>query len=1336
MASYYDDLQFTPRDPDWSQAYRPPKTGSEKWHFLDDAFRESLSPFAVERIYERRSSQFEGGEPFKVDDEVRAELQRDYSPEDEKYLTESGTQEEFLARKRYIQEDRDRLASIGEAGASGIAATLAFSLIDPVSIGLGVATGGLGIGAKSAGTARALKIAAMSGIENAAIESLFMQGNTQSSYKDLLAAFAVGGIIGGSLSPLTRKLHPEVGRDADAVDAAIRIDSDAEVANEILQQVRDTAPRSEVDMRAVRSAMDLHEQRLNTEVGTPMTKTQAKQLQKEIDDLVRVSEMDQVDIAAAQESIVRGKADIEAKRIEFQSKLDQDVQTIHAKYEAKIRAMQSEASPTSRFSKYGKVVQEDLDRAKSELKALEDARSKEIRAAEKSMERRIAAAEKKLKIKTDELALVHTRKRVDIEAQIKDKRDQLEAGLRHRDSKVALERWGKMSDEEKIKELFQDSPPLRRAELERQAEGSTQATEQAKAEAKSSDLEEPSLTRETTEHAVGAMRAGERPIHKQYDVPEAYQAAWERMAEDGANIPEDLRGLQYLGRSEFSKRLYSASTALMNSGDYGIRGFAWHLFDSPQGGSQNPYTVASRVRNWQNVIRSAKKNRLTEGMEEWAKEIGIPAWKVFVNPKYFMDFHKKVIREIKRPIGSDPVYASPAIQKAAEGVKAQLRKAGEIRKNAGEAGFENLDLDKNYFPIILNEGVIKSAIPTHGKAKIRDLISLSYQQGHYKLDKDVSDAIADSYIQRVLNHGLTMRDYVSTRVPSSDMNAIAQKLKKAGVDDDIINDLLDTSMEKEIKQHLSDRAKKSLYPDINAELNGLKMIDLIDSDVPKLLESYTRDAAGGAAFAKLGFKTKQQVMKFIEHLEKTSKNNGRDPITVRREIQTLKDGVELAYGRSLNEDAHTPFVQWLSRLRDVTSLLRLQFVGLASFPELGRITANRGLKIALSECKDLGAFRGTKAFREGGKYSGRFNRPDLDEIEEAMGYIGEDHALFDQGIRYDSFEDSEFGTRFGAAMDRMLAQGRRIQEITSAFRTIQGSCEKIAVRSLAHQIKKWAYSAEGSFKGLRESEIKRAGWFEDDFLGQLRTWMNDHPKTEMYKGREVQMFNFGEMPPEMQERLQIGMHRIIASDMQRPLLGETPMYMHKWLGQTLTQFRSFSILSLEKQLLHDIRHDKIAGSLIALHSIALSYMALGVQVMHNAIGRNDRDEYIESQMSGRNLSVGIFNRMGQLASAGIGLDMLATLGALPSELTAAPSHPGGRVLSGGAVPVVGTVGDSFAALRTAMDAAFGRDEDSGGNTRDKASAADVVRDLHKILPAAKTIGLHQGFNYLEESLRE
>lgn len=1332
MGTFYDDLRFSPRDPDLSETYHPPKEGLEQLDFLGPAFRESLSPFAVKRMSERESSLFQEGTPFKVDDKVNEELNKNYTPDEGKYLSESKTESEFLARKRFIQEDRDRLSSIGEAGGKGIVATLAFSLIDPVSLGLGAVSGGLGIGAKSAGVARALKVAAVSGIENAAVETLLMKGSTQSSYTDVLSAFAMGSVIGGGLSPFMRSAHPEIAREADAADAALRMDTDMEISHEVLSAVQDTRPRSEVDMRTVMDKLSAHEQRLTVESESAINRGRARQLQKEIDELVSITGVEQENIKIAKSSLLSEHEAVQLKKAEYTAEVPKAKKAIHELYAPQIAAQEKKIAPLSK-GKGGKNTSKKLWKAEEDLKVLETERSMEIKKVESKFEKRIKASENSLSRKMEAATREINLRRVGLEESINERKVALEKGLKSRTAQNELSRWSKLSEEERIKEVFKDDPlPLRQAELSKQSEGAKSTTEQMK----TAEVESSSLTQETPEFAVGAMRAGEfeAPLHTQYDIPQAYQDAWLRMATDGLNIPDDLRGLEFLGRSEFSKKVYSASTALMNSNDYAIRGFAWHLFDSPQGGSQNSATVAARVRNWQNMIRSAKKNRINEGMDEWAREIGVPEWKVPMTPALFTDFHKKVIQEVKNP----GTYDSPSIIKAAEGVRDQLKKAGQIRKDAGEAGFENIDLDKNYFPTILAENNIKSALvnPKYGPQKVKDLISLSYQQGHFKLKKDVADTLADSYIERVRNHSLTMRDYVSTSVQSKDMEKIADSLRKAGVSDDVISEMLDTSLEKEIKQHMSDRAKKSLYPDVNAELGGLRMIDLIDSDVPKLLESYTRASAGGAAFAKLGFKTKQQVMKFIEFLEKTSRNNGRDERVIRREIQTLKDGVELAYGRTLNEDAHKPLVQWLSRLRDLTGLLRLQFVGVASIPESARLTVNRGLNTVLRECKDLGAISGSKAFRESGKFSGKFNRPDLDEIEEVMGYIGEDHVLYDKGLRYDAFEDSEFGSRFGAAMDKMLAQGRRVAEIASGFRLVQGSLEKLSVRSLAYQIKKWALSDAGSIKGLRESEIKRAGWYEDNFLDQLKEWMNDNPKTELYKGRQIDLFNFGEMPAEMQERLQIGMHRIVASDIQRPLLGETPMYMHRWLGQTLTQFRGFSILSLEKQLLHDVRHDRIAGSLIALHSIAFSYMALGIQVLHNSIGREDKDDYVKNQMSGRNLSVGLFNRMGQVASAGIALDFLATLGMLPSELSAAPAHPGGRVLSGSSVPVFGVAGDSFDALRTVMDAAFGRDTDSDGEDREKAGASDVVKAMHKILPGAKTIGVHQGFNALESALKE
>jgi hypothetical protein len=675
-------------------------------------------------------------------------------------------------------------------------------------------------------------------------------------------------------------------------------------------------------------------------------------------------------------------------------------------------------------------------------------------------------------------------------------------------------------------------------------------------------------------------------------------------------------------------------------------------------------------------------------------------------------------------------YNSAAVRKGAEGAKAQFREGGRIRSEAGEAGFENLDLDKNYVTTILDETAIKNALRNNPKWRVIDLLSLGYQKGRFQLDKELADRVAEAFVLRAKNHTLTMADAVRAST-DSDIASFVEKLKKAGVDQDIIDDFSETSMKKELQQHISNRAKKSLVPDISVELGDLKFIDLVDADLPKLLESYTREAAGGAAFARqLGLKTRREINDVLVDIEKSAENSNLDPVLIKREMQILKDGVDLAYGRSINKDAHGTFVRNLSRFRDLTSLLRLQFNGIASAPELARMTAQRQLSTVLEVVPELGAIRGTKNFRKGGKYSGAFNNPDLQEMDEMISFAGEDFALYPNGLRADEIEEavSEGGSwqqRVGSYFDNAIAQGRRVQEVASGFRAIQGTGERWGVRALALDIKKWVFK-DGP--PISEMQLNNAGW-HDGFLDEVKTWMLDNPATTKYKGKDISLMNFGEMPVSMQERLQVGIHRLVARDMLRPMVGETPIGLHKWVGQTLTQFRSFAILSMEKQLVHDIRHDRVMGAIIAMHSAMISYMALAVSSMQRHIGKDNAWEEIENDLVGTNAIAGVLGRMGQLAATGIIVDATATMGLVPEQFLQGRDQVGARAMSPGSVPVVGMAKDILEAPKAVASMLKGSDD------KDRAAlSSEAIKEVQDVLPFAKMIGINQTINVIKDSL--
>jgi len=1325
---YYDNYGFNEATPSTALQYIGRETAEEK-DVLGAAFSEAMAPMAAYRMWDRRSSQFEADEQWRVDDKMREDLVAQYSKKDEEYLSESKSEQEFLARKTYIKEDLERQAAIASGGSAGIIATMGLSLLDPVSLGIGWATGGIGYGAKATGIARAAKVALASGIENAVVEAVLMGGNTQSKATDLLLAFGGGATIGAALSPLSRSKNPAMAAGADEFDRATSLDVDGHIVGEVTTAARGkSVPPIEAvhpgaDVRKMQADMSAYETRLTRETQGRVSRGGAQQIRKRIKELEVKADIENQHIKDVQ-------AELQIKRdtmFENQKKFVEEAGParieIETKYADRIKKQEERIAIVERNLEKARVKQKQaakLWKEEMKLDAIKKEAADELKSVEAKLKKKVAASEWRFQKAFARRTKAAKARRSLLDAETLNYRDQLAKGAKAKQSANDLRKWRAMNENTRIQHLFGDEVPSRRAEVERQIAGSQPVTEdvvEVTTRVEGVGFAEAAPQVSTVQAlgavepgAAGAFKVGDRILNRVYTLDQKAQMDLARFAYDGGKVPEDLRGVQLPG---FTKAIQGIQTRLSNSADMAIRGLTYHLFEAPQGGSAAKFTAAARVKNYTTQIRSAMRNRLDEGLDEWADGQGISKLNARLKPENFMAYHKMVMQEVKRP----GTYNAPPIIRGAEGVREQLKTAGEIRQGAGEAGFENIDLDRNYVPIIMNETLVKSALVQHGEAKVVDTISLGYQQGRFKLNKKLADRVADGYVQRAKDHTLSMRDYVRTAT-DTDAERLARDLEAAGVEKDIIDDFLDSTTNRELREHMSNRAKKSLEPDLGAELNGLKMIDLVDTELPKLLEAYTKDSAGGAAMAKLGFTTKSQVMDFLTNVEKAATNNGLNPAQIAKEIQILRDGIDMLYGRSINPDAHSPLVRNIGRLRDLTGFLRLQAVGISSIPEIARVTTQRSIRGVLEHCPDLGiGLSGTKHLREGGKYSGHFKRSDLDELEAIMGYVGEDHVLYPNGLRVDNIEESGMYGSLGSMVDNMLERGKRVQEVLSAFRLVQGGGEKLAARSLGGQIKKWV---DGVGDALSDSNIRDAGW-HDGFLDEVKEWMTANPATDIHNKKEIRLFNFGQMPAEMQERLQVGMHRLVSRDMQRPLVGETPTFMHKWLGQTMTQFRSFSLLSLEKQLIHDVRGDRMAGAIIALQSAFMSYAALTISALNSEVGKSDADERIKKRLTGMNAVIGTFNKMGQVASVGIGFDLLATLGALPDDMMAAPGQTGYRGLSSSSVPVVGLAGD-------VLDVA----KDIPGMLKGEVEGNRTLKDIQTITPFMKTIGINQAMNYILE----
>lgn len=451
-------------------------------------------------------------------------------------------------------------------------------------------------------------------------------------------------------------------------------------------------------------------------------------------------------------------------------------------------------------------------------------------------------------------------------------------------------------------------------------------------------------------------------------------------------------------------KIQSSFATLDNSDNLAIRALAHRLLENPQGGFLPLDTADALSHLYGNQIRSAVRNRLNEGYEEFAAARGInpiTANLDFNNTK--AEFYRNVFLQVynKSP------DADPHVAKAADGLRDGFAKALEIRKNNGEAGFENIVSKDNYIPIIFDGIGMNSVVAKTSKAAVVGAISRGYQTGARKIPKQYADKIAELQYTRTMNTTLSGRQSFERVVSREEEVDFVEGLRAAGIEEEVIEELLGDIEVRVQAESISNRAKLSLGINVNASYGNVKVIDLLNTDVSDLAESYFKEAAGGAALARHGFATERQFNEVVSAAEKYGRNIGLNPGRLQEEVQMLRDIGQMLRGRSIEENPNGGLSTGLRIGRAYTSMIRLQQIGFATIPEAARAISYLGLSTVLKSVPGTAIFR-RRAAREGGLSSGELKEPELREIEFLLGYVEEDSWLRPVSIKH---EDAVGGGR-------------------------------------------------------------------------------------------------------------------------------------------------------------------------------------------------------------------------------------------------------------------------------------------------------------------------------------
>lgn len=874
-------------------------------------------------------------------------------------------------------------------------------------------------------------------------------------------------------------------------------------------------------------------------------------------------------------------------------------------------------------------------------------------------------------------------------------------------AKEELKRFSSLSREDQIKELGLDAP-VRKVEMTRAVRDAVAAI---RAERKKTPTEihaeqvAEEAIKQKADDSIGAKRVeGSEIAGEQFDLSKNMEELMDDLAREA--YQSDVRPINLKG-------LGSVSSVILNSENPVFRGLGLRLLENAQGGAYQGKTASILSDVYGNLIRHAERNRYNDGFSQFIKDNNLRAVD-YLNPATTRDFNNQIYTAIVRGIPED---TPRGVKLAAEGIADKLKKALEIRKQAGERGFEDVQSAKDYIPAIYDGIKITEAVNKLGSSEaVIHLLSKGYQTGKYKLGKKAADALAKVQYIRASDSTLSSRVAFDRVVSQQQQAQLIEDLKKAGVPDHIIDNFIEGTELAEMAESVSNRAKASMGINTQAEYGGLKVQDLLNTNVGELAENYGKEAAGGAALAAMGFPTRQSVLNVIDAAERAGRNmagsNAKAIKQLRSEAEMLRDAVNLIYGNTIDADPNSGIVRGTRRVREITGLLRLGQMGFAQIPELARAISKMGLGTVLKSVPATKFLR-SRAARKGGTAQGELLEPELREMEELLGYIGEDNWLTGWNVRHDEFgETADNLGKLSAIIDNGLAMGSRINTILSGFKAVQGGSEKIVARSINKRLKQHLMGE----RQLPKADLEEVG-LSEDVMKRLKRHFDDNPMYADYKGEKVRMMNFDAMEPDLRETVGVAVRRMSGRLIQRNFIGDEGIWMNKWWGKALTQFKSFSIVSIEKQLIHDLRGDKIQAAQILAWSTLLGYASYALQMQMQAIGREDRGKFLRDKFDTQNIAMGVFNKLPQVAGFGLAGDALATFGLMPDSMMQAPGRMGFRQQGfGDLVAGAGVISDTVNLSQALVKYASGDDD---------VSTRQLVDKVRRLVPLANTIGVGQ-----------
>jgi len=626
-------------------------------------------------------------------------------------------------------------------------------------------------------------------------------------------------------------------------------------------------------------------------------------------------------------------------------------------------------------------------------------------------------------------------------------------------------------------------------------------------------------------------------------------------------------------RTDFDRLMYGGSRIEAS--------MAFNLFESPEGRLRNNTSAAMLNTTYEQRLSSKSLPFIEDSYSAWAQQRGMGTLDRH-RPSTRTAFDREVFAELEARFHEGaPVSTDPAIRKAADAIDDNMRDAVEVgRGRPGENsidGFEDMQPKSGFIRHKWNGAAIKQAIAKgHSKGKIERVLSKGYAKTYPEMPSEYRTMLSKAVVRRALANEDGVDTNMLKTLDSDAQEYLRDMLLDSGYNGEVVESLIDS-----IRGRSSDNSKLSTTKerkqiDLRTEEDGLSLLDLVDTNLTRLISTYNREVSGNAALARKGILNRSHRKDMIEAALAERRASGLPSDEKQRrfleDMFTYFDSGPIAGGVDPG----------IARLKRITNLSLLNQMGMTQAGEAGAQIAAVGMETWQKHAKSV-----FKQMRTQGP-----DGPIAQELRPWMGDIGNEHMLFRDDLMLDELSTARDLNTFLGKLDFALGKGQRLQGYVSGFYHVRQFQQRVAVTSMADKV----------MQRLRDGTDLEVL----DGIGMpqgIKKYIDNGTVTFDADGF-VDKLNMSKWSPDDAEGFALSLNRHTHQVVQKAMAGEEQVLLHKTVGSLYMHLKSFPLLAMRKQTarLAGVQRPQMVAALV----MGLATAGLAFEARQLINGRTDR----------------------------------------------------------------------------------------------------------------------------------